>query len=60
MEGIDNLNVLDVLDSVRGIAETFHIILEALIMLLLGCLQGFSSGGTLVCALKVSDEHDTS
>jgi hypothetical protein len=32
---IDNLNVLDVQDSVPGIAETFHVVPEALIMLLL-------------------------
>jgi hypothetical protein len=40
MKGIDDLNVLDVWDSVSGIAETFHIVPEALIMLLPDGLQG--------------------
>jgi hypothetical protein len=35
MEGVDDLDVLDVQDSVPGIAEMFHVALEALIMLLL-------------------------
>jgi hypothetical protein len=34
-EGIDDFNVQDVWDSVPGIAETFHIVSEAFIMLLL-------------------------
>jgi hypothetical protein len=37
----------------------FHIIPEALIMLLLDGLKGFSCGWTFVCALNVADEHDT-
>jgi hypothetical protein len=37
MEGIDDLDVLDVGNSIHGIAEVFHIISEAFIMLLLGC-----------------------
>jgi hypothetical protein len=32
--GIDDLDVLDVRDSVSGIVEIFHIVSEALIMLL--------------------------
>jgi hypothetical protein len=59
MEGIDNLDVLDVWDSVPGIAEMFHIITEALIRLLLDSLSGFSRRGMLICALKVPDEHAT-
>jgi hypothetical protein len=34
-EGIDGLNVLDAWDSVSSVAEMFHIISDALIMLLL-------------------------
>jgi hypothetical protein len=34
-EGINDLDVLDVQDSIPDIAEMFHIISEALIMLLL-------------------------
>jgi hypothetical protein len=59
LEGIDDLNVLDVRDDVLGIAETLHIISETFIMLLLDYLQGFSRVWTLVCALEVADEHDT-
>jgi hypothetical protein len=58
-KGIDDLNVLDVWDSVPSIAKTFHAILEAFIVLLLDGLQGLSSGWTLVRALKVPDEHGT-
>jgi hypothetical protein len=35
MKGINDLNILDVRDSIPGVAEIFHIIPEALIMLLL-------------------------
>jgi hypothetical protein len=56
---IDDLDVLDVWDSVPGIAETFHIVTEALIMLLLDGLQGLCSRWMLVRALKVLDEHHT-
>jgi hypothetical protein len=46
-------------DSVPGIAETFNIIAETLIMSLLDSLEGLSSRWTLVRALKVSNKHDT-
>jgi hypothetical protein len=46
-------------DSILGIAETFHVISEAFIMLLLDGLQGFSCGWMLVCALEVANEHGT-
>jgi hypothetical protein len=46
-------------DSILGIAETFHVISKAFIMLLLDGLQGFSYGWMLVCALEVADEHGT-
>jgi hypothetical protein len=32
VESIDNLNVLDIWDSVTGVAEIFHVVSEALIM----------------------------
>jgi hypothetical protein len=40
MEGIDDLNVLDIWDSIPGITETFHVVLKTLIMLLSDGLQG--------------------
>jgi hypothetical protein len=42
IEGVNDLDVLDIWDSVLDITETLHIILEALIKLLLDCLQDFS------------------
>jgi hypothetical protein len=57
MEGIDDLDVLDVWDSVPCIVEIFHIIPESLIMLLLDGLQGLGHGRMLVCALEVINEH---
>jgi hypothetical protein len=33
-EGVDDLNVLDVRDSIPGIAEMFYVVPEALIILL--------------------------
>jgi hypothetical protein len=59
MESIDDLNVLDVRDSISGITETFHVVSEALIMLLLDGLESLSSRLVLVRALKVLDEHGT-
>jgi hypothetical protein len=56
-KGIDDLDVLDIWDSVPGIAETFHIVLEALIMLLSDGLESLSSRWALVRVLEVSDEH---
>jgi hypothetical protein len=38
METIDDLGFLDIRDSVPVITETFHIVPEDLIMLLLDCL----------------------
>jgi hypothetical protein len=37
----------------------FHVVLDALIMLLLDGLQSFGCGWTLVYALEVPDEHGT-
>jgi hypothetical protein len=57
MEGVDDLNVLDVEDSVPGITETFDIIAKTLVMSLLDSLEGLSSRCTLIHALKVSNKH---
>jgi hypothetical protein len=59
MESIEDFNVLDVWDSIPGIAETFHIVLEAFIMLLLDDLQGFWCRWMHIYALEVADEHST-
>jgi hypothetical protein len=59
VKDIDDLDVLDIWDSVLGVAETFHIVLEAFIMLLPDGLHGFSCRWTLVHTVKVLDEHDT-
>jgi hypothetical protein len=58
-KGIDDLDVLDLWDSVPSIVEIFHIVPEALIMLLPNSLQGFSCRWTLVHTLEVPDEHGT-
>jgi hypothetical protein len=42
-----------------SLLKIFHIILEALIMLLLYGPQSLSGGGTLVRAIEVADEHGT-
>jgi hypothetical protein len=59
MEGIDALDVLDIRDSVPGIAEIFHIVPETHIMLLPNGLQGLCCRWTLIRALKVLNEHGT-
>jgi hypothetical protein len=59
VKGIDDLDILDVWDSVPGVVEMFHVVLEAFIMLLLDGLEGFRSIWTLICILKVPDEHGT-
>jgi hypothetical protein len=53
MEGIDNFDIMDAWDSVLRIAEMFHVVPSALIMLLFDSLQSFSCGRTHVCALEV-------
>jgi hypothetical protein len=57
VEGIDDLDVLDVRDSVPSVAEIFHVVLETFIMLLPEDLQGLCYRRTLICALKVFNEH---
>jgi hypothetical protein len=59
MEGNDDFDVLDVQDSVLSIAETFHIIPKAFIMLLLDGLQSLCYRWTLIGALEVANEHGT-
>jgi hypothetical protein len=62
MEGIYDLYVLDIRDSVpaiAAIAATFHVVPEAFLLVLLNSLEGFRSGRTLICALKVPNEHGT-
>jgi hypothetical protein len=46
-------------DSVSVIAETFDVITKTLVVSLLDGLEGLGNRGTLVRALKVSNEHDT-
>jgi hypothetical protein len=59
MEGVNNLDVLNIQDVISGIAETLDIIMETLIMLLLDGLEGLGGRWTLIGALKVPDEHGT-
>jgi hypothetical protein len=42
-EGVDDLDVLDVQDSILGITEIFHVVPEAFIMLLSDDLKSLSS-----------------
>jgi hypothetical protein len=58
-EGVNDLDVLDARDSVPGIVEMFHIVPEALIMLLSDGLESFSHRWTLVRDLEVLIEHGT-
>jgi hypothetical protein len=58
-EVIYDLNVLDVQDSVSSVAEMFHVVSEAFIMLLLDYFQGVSYRWTFICTLEVPDEHGT-
>jgi hypothetical protein len=57
VKGIDDLDVLDVRDSIPGVAEIFHVVLETFIMLLSDGLQGLCCRQMLVCALEVLNEH---
>jgi hypothetical protein len=59
VEGIDDFGVLDIRDSIPDIAEIFHVVPEAFIMLLFGGLYGFNYRRTLIRTLKVSNKHDT-
>jgi hypothetical protein len=59
MEGVNDLNVLNVRDVISGIAEMLDIIVKTLIMLLLDGLEGLGSRRTPIGALEVPDEHGT-
>jgi hypothetical protein len=59
MEGINDLDIVDVRDIVSSIAEMLDIIVETLIMLLLDGLEGLGSRRTLIAALEVPNEHGT-
>jgi hypothetical protein len=59
MEGVDDLDVLDIRDSIPGVIEMFHVVPEALIMLLPDDLQSLSNRWMLICALEISDEQGT-
>jgi hypothetical protein len=59
MESVDDPDVLDIRDSIPGVVEMSHVVLEALIMLLSDGLQSLSSRWMLIQALEVSDEHGT-
>jgi hypothetical protein len=58
-EGVDDLSVLDVRDSILDLTKMFHIVLEALVMLLTNGLENLSSRRTLVRALEVPNEYGT-
>jgi hypothetical protein len=57
VEGIDDLDVLDVQDIVLGVVEMFHIVSKTFIMLLPDGLEGLCYGWTLVCTLEVPNEY---
>jgi hypothetical protein len=59
MEGINDLDILDIRDSIPGAAKIFHVISEAFIMLLLDGLEVFCCRWTLICTLEIPDEHGT-
>jgi hypothetical protein len=57
MEDIDDLDVLDIRNSVPGISEMFHVVSETLIMLLSNGIQGLCCRWTLICAMEVPTWH---
>jgi hypothetical protein len=59
VEGVKDLDVLDIRDSVPGVAEIFHVVPVALTMLLPDSLRILSSRWTLIRAMEVPDEHST-
>jgi hypothetical protein len=58
-KGVDDFDVLDIRDNISGVAEMFYVLPETFIKLLLDCLQGFSTWGSLVRVLKVPNEYGT-
>jgi hypothetical protein len=59
VKDVDDLDILNIQDSVPSTAEIFHVVPKALIMLLLDGLQSLSNIWMLVRVLEVPDEHDT-
>jgi hypothetical protein len=57
LNSLNDLDVLDIQDSVPDITEMFQVVLEAFIMLLSDGLKGFSCRWTLIHTLEVFDEH---
>jgi hypothetical protein len=57
MESIDDPDVQDARDGIPDITKMFHVVLEALIMLLLDGLQSLISRWTLICTMEVPDEY---
>jgi hypothetical protein len=51
VEGVDDLDVLDIRDRIPDIAKMFYVVPEALIMLLSDGLESFSSRWMLIRAL---------
>jgi hypothetical protein len=58
-DGVNNINVLDVRDTISSVAETLDIITETLIVLLLDGLEGLGGRWTLIGALEVPNEYGT-
>jgi hypothetical protein len=58
-EGVDDLDVLDVRDSIPSVAETFHVVPEALIILLPDGLESLNSRWILIRVVKVPNEYGT-
>jgi hypothetical protein len=59
VEDVDDLDVLDVHDSVSSVVEMFHVVPEALIMLLPDGLESLSRRWMVIRALEVLDEYGT-
>jgi hypothetical protein len=59
MEGVNDLDVLNVWNVISSIAETLDIITETLIMLLLYGLEGLGNRRALIGVLKVLNEYGT-
>jgi hypothetical protein len=58
-EGINDLDVLDIRDSIPGIAEIFHVAPETLTLLLSNGLQSLYCRWMLVRALEAPNEYGT-
>jgi hypothetical protein len=59
MEGVNDLDVLDVWNVISSITKTLDIIAETLIMLLLYGLEGLGNRRALIGVLKVLNEYGT-